>query len=139
MPHVDLTSVWIPGGLIGILVLIMIRLFILERRSAAALATERGSTAPVEVTMPSATEAPAAAEAPPVVAAPAEPAPETQASAAAAEAPKAEAPAPAKKAKPSFVWRTAWIWLPFLAGFAGQAYLDIFKPYIDPLIEKAAG
>lgn len=130
MPQIDLTSIWIPGGLIGILVLIMIRLFINERRSASVLAAETASSAPVEVTMQS-TEAPAAVEPPPMADKPAE----------AVTAPIAEKRDAEKKpkAKRSFVWRTAWIWLPFLAGFLGQAYLDIFKPIVEPLLEKGAG
>jgi len=40
--------------------------------------------------------------------------------------------APAKR-KARLLWRTAWLWLPFVAGFAGQAWLDIGKP----LVEKA--
>ncbi|MGB3811002.1 MAG: hypothetical protein WA943_12990 [Parvibaculum sp.] len=43
-------------------------------------------------------------------------------------------PAPVRK-KPRLLWRTASIWLPFTAGFAGQAYLNIIRP----LIEKMAG
>lgn len=140
MPQIDLTSVWIPGGLIGVLVLIMIRLFINERRSASVLAADTGSAAPVEVTMPAlTTDAPDAVEPPPVADKPAE-VPEVPV-AKKEDAPVAakEAPEKAPKAKRSFVWRTAWIWLPFLAGFLGQAYLDIFKPIIEPLLEKSAG
>ena len=143
MPQIDLTSVWIPGGLIGILVLIMIRLFINERRSAAALAAGGSSAAPVEVTMPApATDTPDAVEPPPMADKPAE----AEKAASVREPEKApvaekknEEQTPKTKAKGSFVWRTAWIWLPFFAGFLGQAYLDIFKPIIEPLIEKSAG
>lgn len=140
MPQIDLTSIWIPGGLIGILVLIMIRLFINERRSSSALAAETASASPVEVTMPAqTTDAPAAVEPPPMADNPAE---DVKAPAAEMEkAPVTEKREAEKKskAKRSFVWRTAWIWLPFLAGFLGQAYLDIFKPIIEPLLEKSAG
>ena len=147
MPHIDLTSVWIPGGLIGILVLIMIRLFINERRSASALAAGASSAAPVEVTMPAPATAPAkdtpdAVEPPPMADKPAE----AEKAASVSEPEKApvaetknEEQKPEAKPKGSLVWRTAWIWLPFFAGFLGQAYLDIFKPIIEPLIEKSAG
>lgn len=38
--------------------------------------------------------------------------------------------APAKR-KAKLLWRTAWLWLPFVAGFAGQAWFDIVKPLLD--------
>ena len=147
MPHIDLTSVWIPGGLIGVLVLIMIRLFINERRSVAAMKAEGADQAPAAAPA----EAPAAVEPPPMADMPAEAAAaEAPAATEAREAPAA-APAPIKteapvvetkvtaaKAKQSLVWRTAWIWLPFLVGFFGQGYLD-HRAAIDPLIEKITG
>jgi hypothetical protein len=72
-------------------------------------------------------EAPAASHAAPAAeaaAAPASHAPAMQA---------AEAP---QKKKRSLIWR-GWamrIWVPFIVGFGGQAYLDIIRP----LVEKAA-
>ncbi|MDP1628041.1 hypothetical protein [Parvibaculum sp.] len=59
---------------------------------------------------------------------------EAQAGPAAAEPAPAAAPVavekPAKK-KMKLRWRTAWIWLPFLIGFVGQAYLSFIKPMVD--------
>ena len=140
MPKVDLTSVWIPGSLIGILVLIMIRLFIKERRAAAALVVERAGQVPVEVTMPAQTvEAPAAVALPPVAdEKPVEAAEVTKVPTTQAEPAKTPAPEEKGRGKPSLVWRTAWIWLPFLVGFFGQGYID-HRAAIDPLIKKITG
>lgn len=84
----------------------MVRQFMQERRDARALAFAEAQAGPAV--------APAAAE----------PAP----------APVAAAPVadekPAKK-KMKLRWRTAWIWLPFLIGFLGQAYLSFIKPMVD--------
>lgn len=97
----DLTSIWIPVGIIGLLGLYMVRQFIQERREAREMILA---------------EAAAAASAPPPAAAP---------------APAASAPADKPKKKTKLRWRTAWIWLPFLAGFFGQAYLSFIKPMMD--------
>jgi hypothetical protein len=40
-----------------------------------------------------------------------------------------------KKNKGSLIWRTAYLWLPLVAGFGWQAYLDFFRH----MIEKTAG
>ncbi|MFZ2469670.1 MAG: hypothetical protein WAW54_14885 [Parvibaculum sedimenti] len=118
MPAVDLTSTWIPLGILGVLLLYMIHLFLQERRiSRELLAAE--AVAPAT---PEPIEAPAVA-APVVEAAP-------------VEAKVAEPVSEKPTAKRSLVWRTAWIWLPFLIGVGGQAYLD-HKPLIDPLLQKA--
>lgn len=45
-------------------------------------------------------------------------------------APLGSADKPVKK-KRKLRWRTAWIWLPFLIGFFGQAYLSFIKPMVD--------
>ncbi len=51
------------------------------------------------------------------------------------EAVPATASAPTKtKRKPSLTWRSAHLWLPLVAGFGWQAYLDFGKA----MIEKAA-
>ncbi len=106
---VDLTSPWIPLSIIMLLGLFMIRQFIQERQAARLLALEQASAPPAE----------------PVAAA----APATEA------APSSAAPAPEKpgKKKMKLRWRTAWIWLPFLIGFFGQAYLN----YVKPMLENA--
>ncbi len=97
----DLTSIWIPVGVIGLLGLYMVRQFIQERRDAREFVL--------------AETAPAAAV----------PAPQ------AASAPEASAPADIPKKKTKLRWRTAWIWLPLLAGFFGEAYLSFIKPMMD--------
>lgn len=110
---VDLSSTWIPLSLLGVLCLYMVFLFMQERReSRALLAAEAAAAAmaPAEPSFAAAPSAPAALVAPVM----------------------AVKESPARR-KPRLVWRTAWIWLPFMAGFAGQAYLDIIKP----LVEKA--
>ena len=139
MPHIDLTSVWIPGSLIGILVLIMIRLFIKERRAAAAIVAERAEQMPVEVTAPAQTsEVPAAVEPPPMADKPSETV-ETVRVPTAPNAPvSVKAPEKKVKSSGSLIWRTAWIWLPFLVGFFGQGYLE-HRAAIDPLIKKITG
>ncbi|MDO9127793.1 MAG: hypothetical protein Q7U42_13075 [Parvibaculum sp.] len=99
---VDLTSPWIPLSIIMLLGVFMVRQFMQERRDARALAFAEAQAGPAA----------------------AEPAP----------APAAAAPVavekPAKK-KMKLRWRTAWIWLPFLIGFVGQAYLSFIKPMVD--------
>ncbi|ABS64713.1 hypothetical protein Plav_3106 [Parvibaculum lavamentivorans DS-1] len=104
---VDLTSPWIPLGIIMLLGIFMVRQFIQERRDARVLAVAEASapaTAPVE------------AEPAPVIVAP---------------TPAAVESKPAEKKKRKLRWRTAWIWLPFLIGFFGQAYLSFIKPMVD--------
>ncbi|MDZ4366549.1 MAG: hypothetical protein U0987_05920 [Afipia sp.] len=97
---VDLTSPWIPLGIIMVLGLFMFRQFLGERRESRELAL-----------------AEAAAEA----------APKTNV---APPAPLGTAPKSEKK-KRKLRWRTAWIWMPFLIGFFGQAYLSFIKPMVD--------
>lgn len=136
MPPVDLTSTWIPLSLLAVLCTYMFVLFQRERRMAHAFEAEGGEAAPAATIPASATmagEAAAAAveaedkaEAPAAEAAPAHVEP------AHAAAPAAEAPAKSKKRR--LLWRTAFIWLPFLVGFGWQAYLDFFKA----MLEKAA-
>lgn len=106
---VDLTSPWIPLSIIMLLGLFMIRQFIQERQAARVLALEQASAPAAE---------PAAAATPATEA-----------------APSSAAPAPEKpsKKKTKLRWRTAWIWLPFLIGFFGQAYLT----YVKPMLENA--
>ncbi|MEQ8265626.1 MAG: hypothetical protein RH982_00395 [Parvibaculum sp.] len=99
---VDLTSPWIPLSLIMVLGIFMVRQFVQERRDARALAFAESSVA--------APLMPAEAAAPAPVAAPA---------------------AIPEKKKMKLRWRTAWIWLPFLVGFFGQAYLSFIKPMLD--------
>ncbi len=122
----DLTSTWIPLSLLAVLCAYMAVLFQRERRmsheldaaettiSVAAPAVHGGGHAPAETSHVQAMPAPAHHAAP-------------------AMHSHAE-PAPVRK-KPRLLWRTASIWLPFTAGFAGQAYLNIIRP----LIEKMAG
>ncbi|MBC7103820.1 MAG: hypothetical protein H5U13_11540 [Parvibaculum sp.] len=87
--------------------LFMIRQFIQERQAARVLALEQASAPAAE---------PAAAAAPATEA-----------------APSSAAPAPEKpgKKKMKLRWRTAWIWLPLLIGFFGQAYLSHVKPMLE--------
>lgn len=106
----DLTSIWIPVGIIGLLALYMVRQFIQEQRESRELIRAEAEAAA------------AAAAAPPPAESPA-PAPSAAPVAAASQA------EPKKKAK--LRWRTAWIWLPFLIGFFGQAYLSFIKPMIE--------
>jgi hypothetical protein len=108
---VDLTSPWIPLSLIMLLGVFMIRQFRQERREARQLALAESLTP---------AEAPSAAGG--------SPAPE-RVEPVATPAKAGEAP-PAKK-KMKLRWRTAWIWMPFLIGFFGQAYLTFVKPMMD--------
>lgn len=120
LPNVDLTSTWIPLGFLGVLLLYMVRLFLQERRESMALAAAEAMSAPASRTLEEATvEAAQPAAAEPSVA---------------PIAPVETAVAATPRRKSSLVWRAAWIWLPFVAGFAGQAYLDVVKP----LLEKTA-
>lgn len=109
---IDLTSIWIPVGIIGLLGLYMVMQFIQEQRLSRELILAE-------------TAAAAAAPAPETAPAPApEPAPAPVATAVPAATPELK-----KKAK--LRWRTAWIWLPFLIGFFGQAYLSFIKPMME--------
>lgn len=101
----DLTSIWIPVGIIGLLALYMVRQFIQERRESRELIAAEAAAAQAAAAAPAPAENPA-------------PAP-------------AVAPAPEPKKKAKLRWRTAWIWLPFLIGFFGQAYLSFIKPMIE--------
>ena len=124
----QLTSTWIPLGLLAVLAMYMFHLFRQERRQsleliAAETATAASAPKPDALEMEAAhavEAAPEAAAAAPVPAPAAAPVP----------APMAATSTPAKR-KASLVWRTAWIWLPFLTGFAGQAWLDIVKPLVE--------
>jgi hypothetical protein len=119
---VDLTSTWIPLSLLAVLCGYMFILFQRERR--ATLAFEGMETmAPAPVAHASSHGGGSAMAAAP---APAPLAP---------LAPVAPSPVTSEERKPRLLWRTASIWLPFVGGFAGQAYFDI----IAPLMEKAAG
>jgi hypothetical protein len=133
---VDLTSTWIPLSLLAVLCAYMFVLFQRERRASlafdgaeATMATGGGhdighttghTEAPVGV--------PAVEHAVPTEQQPAPAQPHA--------APASAAPEQAhEKKKRKLIWRTAGVWLPFIVGFAAQAYLDIVKP----LVEKAAG
>lgn len=113
----DLTSIWIPVGIIGLLGLYMVAQFIQERRESRELIAAEVAAAATASAAPATAENPAPAAASEPVAAP-------------APAPAALAPEPKKK-KAKLLWRTAWIWLPFLIGFFGQAYLSFIKPIVD--------
>ena len=123
----DFTSIWMPLGLIGLLGIYMVAQFIQERRDtrrAMAEEAQAKAAAPAEATpaeAASAEAAPAAAEVAPA---------EASAAPAPAAAPVAAA-APEEKKKRKLRWRTAWIWMPFLIGFAGQAYLTYIKPMLE--------
>lgn len=101
---VEPTSTWIPLSLLAVLSAYMVHLFLQERRQALA------GTDGVEATS---MELPVLPPLAPVAAAP---------------APSETAP---EKKKRRLLWRTAWLWLPFVAGFAGQAWLDIVKPMVE--------
>lgn len=107
---VDLTSPWIPLSIIMLLGIFMVYQFIQERKTSRALALE---------------EASAAAQPAP------EPATEPAPSAGAAAVAASTSSAPEAKKKMKLRWRTAWIWLPFLIGFFGQAYLSFIKPMLE--------
>ena len=142
MPSVDLSSTWIPLSLLAVLVAYMVRLFIKERRESIAM--ERAEAAAVAAAASAASAAASAATVAAEVAELVHAAPAAEAATPAAPEPTAptpavtaEAPREAReKARPKggLVWRTAWIWLPFIAGAAGQAYLDMLRP----LLEKSA-
>jgi len=121
---VDLTSPWIPLSFIALLGIFMVRQFIQERRESrelilaeqnAATFTAIGVTADADENV----------SPPPVLA---QPEPVFTPISAATVASVEEDPAP-KKAR--LLWRTAWIWLPFLVGFFGQTYLTFIKPMLD--------
>ncbi|HEY4343237.1 MAG TPA: hypothetical protein VGN05_02735 [Parvibaculum sp.] len=128
---VDLTSTWIPLSLLAVLCTYMFVLFQRERR--ASLAFESMEPAAPAVTHVSGHDIGHAESHEAPVAAPA-PAEARVAPTSSAHVVPAQAVAP-EKAKTSLMWRTAHIWLPFVAGFAGQGYLDVIKP----MIVKAAG
>lgn len=124
-PELDLTSTWIPLGLLAVLGAYMVHLFFQERRESARVAAAEAAeaaSAPAQEAAAVTHEAVAAPE--PEAAAPA-----PAVAAESAPAPVVEIKAPKRKA--SLVWRTAWIWLPFVAGFMGQAWLDIIKPMVE--------
>ena len=98
---VDLTSPWIPLGIIMLLGVFMFRQFQAERRESRELEAAEAAAA----TAPKTDVAP-----PPLATKP-------------------------EKTKRKLRWRTAWIWMPFLIGFFGQAYLS----FIKPMVENAAG
>ncbi|MEN6544230.1 hypothetical protein [Parvibaculum sp.] len=132
VPAVDLTSTWIPLGILGVLVLYMIHLFMRERRVSKELLA-------AETLAPAA--APAPAEATPVAAPAVEPVPVETRAADPVSIPVVEVAKDKSAGRRSLVWRTAWIWLPFIIGFGGQAYLDhkpVIDPMIDPLLQKLA-
>ena len=125
-----LTSMWIPVGLLALIGLFMIFQFIGERRQNAEIEREEAEAA---------AKAKAAA-----MAATSEPAAEPAAEASVAKeaaAPVVTQPLPTqevirlapetvrKKFRP--FRRTAWIWFPFLVGFATQGYLDYGRQYVD--------
>lgn len=117
---VDLTSPWIPLGIIMLLGIFMIFQFIQERKVSRAL-TLAEAAAPVSQPAPESVASaavPAEAEV-----SPSAPAPEAR-----TVTPSTETP---QKKKMKLRWRTAWIWLPFLVGFFGQAYLSFIKPMLD--------
>lgn len=125
VPAVDLTSTWIPLGILGVLLLYMVHLFLQERRVSRELLAAEG----IAPAAPEPVEAPAIAT-PAVEVAPVEPKMTEPAPVLAVEPVKEKV-----RAKRSLVWRTAWIWLPFLVGFGGQAYLE-HRPLIDPMLQK---
>lgn len=130
MLPVDLTSTWIPLSLLAVLCAYMFVLFQRERRATLAFdGMEAAAPAAVAYQASHGGEAAPAAEHAPVAQA-APPAP-VQTS----HAPAVQAPVVSERRRPRLLWRTASIWLPFVGGFAGQAYFDI----IAPLMEKAAG
>ncbi|MGV8995977.1 MAG: hypothetical protein ACOH12_03410 [Parvibaculaceae bacterium] len=141
---INLTSTAIPLSLLAVLSLYMYVLFRRERSEAMAYAAAGGDAPGYSTTMP--TPAPVAdhghtdhgnhgehvepttAVAPAVVAAPAPHAPQVVAT-------------PVKRKRRLF-WSNTYIWLPLVAGFCGQAYLDFgghayYLQTIKPMIEKS--
>lgn len=137
---VNLTSTWIPLSLLSVLSLYMFVLFQRERREAAAYEAAGGDAAHgydpnalmAHVTAPN---APAAHSHDAHVAAPAAHEPHGHTAPAAAShdhAPAAHAaPVAPENGKTSIVWRTAYLWLPLVAGFGWQGYLDIIRPMLE--------
>lgn len=115
-----LTSMWIPVGLLAIIGIFMIFQFIGERRQNAAFEREEAEAAAKAAAMP----APEPSAEKEVTAAPVVAAPEPVQEVIRVAPEKAH-----KKFRP--FRRTAWIWFPFLVGFATQGYYDFGKQYVD--------
>lgn len=110
---VDITSTWIPLSLLAALCLYMYILFQRERREAIAYENELAAAGGDH---DASAHASPAVHAEPAHAAPAASYDHSDASA-------------SKKA--SLAWRTAYLWLPIVAGFGWQAYIDIIKPMLE--------
>ena len=121
---VDLTSPWIPLSIIMLLGIFMVYQFIQERKVSRALELEEASAASVAQPDPEPTAVPAPVTTPAEAETPAQTSPQKVA----AVSEPVEKPA---KKKMKLRWRTAWIWLPFLIGFFGQAYLSFIQPMLD--------
>jgi len=130
MPPVDLTSTWIPLSLLAGLCSYMFVLFQRERRMVHTFEGESGHSATVTAFTASpalagetaAVEGGHAAEAAEVVPEVAIAAPAPAAAVTAAETPRK---------KLGLMWRTAYLWLPVVAGFGWQAYLDFLRAWLN--------
>ena len=134
MPPVDLTSTWIPLSLLAVLSTYMYVLFRRERQMSHAFEAEGGEATTTTVIPASATMAGEAAAAVEGEGEHTSEESETKAeapAAAPAQASAAVAEAPAKPKKRRILWNTAYLWLPFVAGFGWQAYLDFIKLWLE--------
>lgn len=128
-----LPSIWIPLALLFAIVGFMVRQFMGERRQnaeiereereAAALAAAKPAEASNVVNEAAAEPATTQSTVAPIEAAPAPVAAE------ATQTVVTPAKEPARKLRP--FRRTAFIWVPFVAGFITQGYFDFGKDYVD--------
>lgn len=129
---VELTSTWIPLSILAVLCAYMLMLFKKERAEARVYEAELAAGGGAVAVSPDisgglagdvAHVEPAAAhnhDAHDTV---------VDAHDAVVDAHDAVVAAPTKaKRKRSLAWNTAYLWLPLVTGFAGQAYLDFLKP-----------
>lgn len=135
MLAVDITATWIPLSMIAVLCAYMVVLFQRERHMVHSFESEGGDTA-LAVTAPATTTM--TGEAAMVETTTATP----QVFTATPDTAPSHAPAashPTAQANPevpagSLLWNTAYLWLPFVAGFGWQAYLDFFKAWLEKTI-----
>jgi hypothetical protein len=121
MVPMELTSTWIPLSILGMLCVYMIMLFRQERAETRAYEAELAAGGGAVAVSPDISSGLAG-----------DVAHVQPATSHTHEANSAAAAAPTKtKRKRSLTWNTAYLWLPFVAGFAGQAYLDFLKAMID--------
>lgn len=119
---VELTSTWIPLSLLAVLCAYMFILFLRERKEAHAYEAELAAGGGTMSVSHDAGGSHAGEGA------------HVQSAAAHGHDAHAGAASAKGKRKQSLKWRTAHLWLPIVAGFGWQAYLDFGKA----MIEKAS-